>query len=419
MLLVRAEEIAEPLKEYLQTCDDVQNVKMAGSYRRRKETVGDLDILVTGADQKAIIDHFTGFEDVQEVIKKGDDRCSVLLKSNLRVDLVVFEEKIEGSALLYLTGSKPHTVKLRERAVDQEMKLNEYGLFPEDEDEAAASEKEEQIYDKLGLNYIEPELRENRGEIEAAEKGELPELIEQSDLMGDIHMHSNHTDGDHSIEEMAKAAKKMGYKYIAITDHTERVNVAGGLDADEVKKLMDEIEKADSEIDGIRILKGMEIDILKDGSLDLPDEILKELDIRICSVHYHLDLPEEKQTDRVLKAMKNPHFQILGHPSGRQIEEREAMDLDMDKIMKRAKETHSYMEINANPHRLDLNDHYAKKAKEMGIKVTISTDAHSTGGLENMKYGVSQARRGWLEKEDVLNTMSVNELLKALNGDES
>lgn len=419
ILLVRAEEIAEPLKEYLESSDDAESVKMAGSYRRRKETVGDLDILVTSADQTAIIDHFTRFEDVQEVIKKGNDRCSVLLKSNVRVDLVVFEEKIEGSALLYLTGSKAHTVKLRERAVDQEMKLNEYGLFSEDEDEAAASEKEEIIYDKLGLNYIEPELRENRGEIEAAEKGELPDLIEQNDLLGDIHMHSNHTDGDHSVVEMAEAAKKMGYEYIAITDHTERVNVAGGLNADEVKKLMNEIERADSEIDGIRILKGMEIDILKDGSLDLPDEILKELDIRICSVHYHLNLSEEKQTDRILKAMGNPHFQILGHPTGRQIEEREAMHLDMDKIMKRAKETHSCMEINANPHRLDLNDHYAKKAKDMGIKLTISTDAHSTGELKNMKYGVYQARRGWIEKEDVLNTMSANRLLKALNGDSS
>ncbi len=413
-LFARAEEYAEPLLDYFIECDAAQKIEIGGSYRRRKETIGDLDILITGSDVDAIMDYFTNFEDVQDVIKRGESRTSVHLRSDIRVDVAVIKDESYGAALLYFTGSKEHGIHLRDRALDMDLKVNEYGVFPEDEDESIAGETEEEMYEVLNLKWIPPEMREDRGEIEASEKGTLPNLITLDDLKGDIHMHTTHTDGDASIREMAKAAKEYGHDYIAITDHTKRVSVAGGLEADELAEELDEIEKADEKIDDIRILKGAEVDILKDGSLDLPDDILEKLDICICSVHYHTDLPEDEQTKRILKAMDNPNIDILGHPSGRLIQEREPMALDMEKIIDKAAENDIVLEINANPHRLDLDDRHCMMAKDKGVKMSISTDAHSVGELHNMKYGVYQARRGWLEADDIINTLSADELLKML-----
>lgn len=411
-LLARAEEYAEPLLDYLNECDAAGNIDIAGSYRRCKETVGDLDILVAGSDVDSIMDHFTEFEDVEDVIKRGESRTSVRLQSGIRVDVGVIADKSYGAALLYFTGSKEHGIHLRERALDMDLKLNEYGVFPEGEDEPIASETEEEMYEALGLKWIPPEMREDRGEVEVSEKDNLPDLITLDDVKGDIHMHTTHTDGDSSIAEMTEAAKENGHDYIAITDHSKRVNVAGGLNADELIDELDEIEKADKEIDGIKILKGAEVDILKDGSLDLPDDVLDKLDICICSVHYYTDLPEDQQTERILKAMDNPNIDILGHPSGRLLQEREPMNLDMEKVIDKAAEQDIILEINANPHRLDLNDRHSKLAKKRGVKMSISTDAHSVGELHNIKYGVYQARRGWLEAGDVINTLGVDELLE-------
>lgn len=415
--LAKAEEYADPLLDYLHECDTAGKIEIGGSYRRRKETVGDLDILITGSDVDAIMDHFTDFEDVKDVIKRGESRTSIRLKSGIRVDLGVISDKSYGAALLYFTGSKEHGIHLRERALDMNLKVNEYGVFPEGEDTPVASETEKEMYDALGLKWVPPEMREDRGEIDAAEKGNLPELITLDDIKGDIHIHTTYTDGDASVREMAEAAKEYGHDYIAITDHSKRVNVAGGLEADELAEELDEIEKINKEVDGIRILKGAEVDILKDGSLDLPDDVLEKLDICICSIHYNMDLPEDEQTNRILKAMGNPNLNILGHPSGRLIREREPMNLNMEKIIDKAAENGIILEINANPHRLDLNDRHCLSAKKKGVKMSISTDAHSTGELYNMKFGVYQARRGWLETIDVINTFDLDELLEHVERD--
>ena len=410
-LLARAEEYAEPLLSYLLECEAADTVEIAGSYRRHKETVGDLDILATGDDVEAIADHFVNYEDVEEVIKKGEKRTSVHLKSGLQVDLAVLPKESFGAALIYFTGSKEHGIHLRERAQKNDLKVNEYGIFREGEDEPIAGETEEEMYEALGLDWVPPEMRENRGEIELAEERDLPDLIQLEDIKGDIHMHTNYTDGVASIKEMAKAATEHGYEYIAITDHSKRVNVAGGLNADELAEQLKEIDKVNDEIDDIRILKGIEVDILEDGSLDLPDDILSKLDIRICSVHYHMDMDSEKQTERILKAMENPWMDILAHPTGRLLQKRDGMNLDMEAIMDKAVEKNIIMEINANPERLDLDDRHSKMAMEKGLLISVSTDAHSIGDLQNMKYGIFQARRGWLKSGDVVNTLGAEELL--------
>lgn len=410
-LLSVAEEYAESLLDYLKESDDIIKVKVAGSYRRRKETVGDLDILALCDDQEAVMDYYTSFEDVDEIMSKGETKSTVRLKSGLQVDLRAIAEESYGAAMMYFTGSKSHNIELRDRAIDRDLKLNEYGLFNED-DEAVAQETEEDIYDELDLNWVTPELRENRGEVEAAADGELPDLVTMDDLKGDIHMHTKYTDGKASIREMAEAAIDLGHKYIAITDHSKRVSVAGGLDADEVADQIEELEKIDDKLDDIKILKGIEVDILEDGTLDLPDDILEKLDFRICSVHYHQDLSEKKQTKRILKAMDNPNFNILAHPTGRQLHERGEMDLDMEEIMDAAKERGIILELNSSPKRLDLNDHYCKMAKERGVKIEIGTDAHSKSELRYLKYGVYQARRGWLEPDDVINTRSLDDLME-------
>jgi len=413
-LYSKAEEYAVPLIKYMRENEEVKKAEIGGSFRRKKETIGDLDILVAGDEAESISDHLKSFENVEEVIKEGESRTSVLLQSGLRVDLAIVKEKQFGSALQYFTGSKEHSIKLRERAAGRDLKLNEYGVFDAD-DKRIAGKTEDEVYECLGLEFIEPELRENNGEIKAAENGDLPKLINADDIKGDLHMHTTYTDGDHSIEEMAQAAIEAGHDYIAITDHSKRVSVAGGLDADELRESWKEIDKINEKIDEITILKGLEVDILKDGTPDLADDVLKEADICIASVHYHLDLDIEEQTERIIRVLENHPIDILGHPTGRLIQEREEMKLDMERILDTAAEQNVFMEINSNPHRLDLKPEFIRLAKQKGVMCVISTDAHNTAELTNQKYGLFQARRGWLEKDDVLNTLEIDDLLEKLN----
>lgn len=412
--LIKAEEYAEPLVSYLDELEEIKKIIIAGSYRRRKETVGDIDILVTCSDSEPVMDRFVRYDDVDEVISKGETKSSIRLKTGLQVDLRVVKEKSYGSALLYFTGSKSHNIKLRERAIDRDLKINEYGVFPEGKEKAVAGKTEEEVYDIIDLKWIPPELRENRGEIEASENGELPKLVSLSDLKGDLHCHTTYTDGVDSIKEMALAAKDIGHQYLAITDHSKRVTVAEGLDVKELAKQIEEIDRINEKLNDFTILKGVEVDILEDGSLDLPDDILKELDIRVCSIHYKLDLSSEKQTRRILKAMENPYFNIWGHPTDREIHKRDPIDINMDKIMSEAAGKNICMEINSSPRRLDLNDIHSKMAKERGVKIAISTDSHTKNNLKNLKHGINQARRGWLEADDVINTKSATEVIKMM-----
>ena len=400
-----AEQYALPFVEYLRKNRSIQDIQIAGSYRRRKETIGDIDILVTCDDSISVTGDFINYNDVDEVLAKGDTRSSIVLKSGIQVDLRVLPQKSYGAAMLYFTGSKAHNIVIRKLAKQKDWKVNEYGLFSNDD--FLAGETEKGIYNKLGLPYIEPELRENRGEFEAAEEGNLPELIKLSDIKGDLHSHTILTDGKNTLAEMAEAAQKLGYKYIANTDHSKRVTVAGGLDEKDVIENIKRTDKLNEQFKNFTILKGIEVDILEDGSLDLPDYILKELDIVIGAIHYKFNLSREEQTERILRAMDNPYFNILAHPTGRLINEREPYDIDLVKIMKKAKENNCILEINAQPSRLDLDDLNSRKAKEMGVKLAISTDAHSTTQFDFMRYGIGQARRGWIEKNNVINTKNI------------
>lgn len=406
------EEMAAPLLDYLRKVKGVKTVDIAGSYRRKLETVGDLDILAICKKGSEGMDSFVNYEDVKEVVSKGTTRSTVILRSGLQVDLRVIPEVSYGAAMHYFTGSKAHNIAIRKMGVKKGLKINEYGVFKGNK--RTAGRTEEEVYKKVGLPYIEPELRENRGEIEAAQKGKLPDLVTLEDIEGDLHMHTNATEGHDSLEEMAKAAVKKGYQYIAITDHSKHLAMTKGLDEKRLAQQIKEIDQVNRKSKEIVVLKGIEVDILEDGSLDLSDEILKELDLVTGSVHHKFNLPQEEQTERILRAMSNPYFTILAHPSGRLINEREAYDVDMERIIKAAKDKGIILELNSQPERLDLTDTYCKMAKEMGVLITISTDAHSTGNLEFMRYGVYQARRGWLEAGDVLNTRNIKELKRIL-----
>lgn len=412
MKISTAEQSALPVIKYLLKIESIEDIEIAGSYRRHQETIGDIDILVTCDDNEGVIDRFVDYEDVDEILSKGETRSSVLLKSGLQIDLRVLPRKSCGAALLYFTGSKAHNIVIRTLAKQNNWKVNEYGLF--EGEKYLVGETETDIYNKLGLPYFEPELRENRGEFEAAEKGKLPKLIKLSDIKGDLHSHTTLTDGKNTLEEMVTAAQKLGYKYIANTEHSKRVAVAGGLDTKQVFDNIKRIDKFNEKLNNFVVLKGMEVDILDDGSLDLPDEVLKELDIVLCAIHYKFNLSREKQTERILRAMDNPCFNILAHPTGRLINEREPYELDMERILKKAKENNCIMEINANPSRLDLNDINSRAAKDLGVKLVISTDSHSIAQLDYMRYGVGQARRGWVEKKNVINTRNLDALKKLI-----
>jgi DNA polymerase (family 10) len=408
----QAEQLAKPLVEYLKEVEGVKRVKVAGSYRRKQETVGDLDMVVTHKSDSAVMDRFVEYEEVDRVVSQGKTRSSVLLRSGLQVDLRAVAEVSYGAALHYFTGSQSHTVALRKIAVGRNLKMNEYGVFKGDK--RIAGKTEEDVYQQLGLGYIEPELRENRGEIELAQKGNLPKLVTLKEIRGDLHTHTSATDGRNTLEEMAQAALNRGCEYLAITDHTQRLTVAKGQDPKGVAKQTEKIDRLNYELDGIELLKGAEVDILEDGSLDLPDETLRQLDLIVVSVHYKFDLSREKQTARVIKAITSPYFTILGHPTGRLINEREPYSIDMEKVMEAARDNGCVLELNAQPDRLDMNDIYCKMAKEMGVLVAISTDAHSVHEMDYLRYGVAQARRGWLEADDVLNTRSLSQLRKLL-----
>jgi DNA polymerase (family 10) len=398
----RAEEVALPLVDWLKATAGVKQVTVAGSYRRRRETVGDLDILVTAAKGAPVIARFVGYEDVAEVISRGTTRSTVVLRNGLQVDLRVVPEASYGAALHYFTGSKAHNIAVRRMGVARGLKINEYGVSKGEKRIAGRSEKE--VYAEVGLPYIEPELRENQGEIEAALKKRLPRLVSLEDIRGDLHTHSTASDGHASIEAMAMAAQARGHAYFAVSDHSRRVTIAHGLDARRLARQIGQIDRLNDELKGIRVLKSSEVDILEDGTLDLPDAILAQLDLTVCAVHSKFDLPRDRQTERIIQAMDNPNFNILAHPTGRLLGQRPAYDVDMERLMQAAKERNCILEVNAQPERLDLTDTHCRLAKEIGVKVAISTDAHSTRDLDLLRFGIAQARRGWLEPDDVINT---------------
>jgi DNA polymerase (family 10) len=398
----------ERLAAYLQQVPGVAEVAAAGSFRRCRETVGDIDILVTAEEASGVMDRFTAYEEVKEVQASGPTRGSVVLKPGIQVDVRIIPKDSYGAALVYFTGSKAHNIAIRRIAQEKGLKINEYGVFKGDR--RIAGETEESVYKAIGLPWIAPELREDRGEVEAALAGTLPRLIELSDLRGDLHAHSKASDGHNTIREMAQAAQGAGLEYVAITEHSRRLTVAHGLDPVRLAKQGAEIDRLNRELEGITVLKGIEVDILEDGTLDLPDSVLAHLDIVVAAVHSKFDLPRAKQTQRILTALDNPVVSILAHPSGRLIEEREPYDVDMQKIIRKAKANRIALEVNAHPERLDLLDIYCQMAKQEGVLVSIDSDAHSTFEFGMLRFGVGQARRGWLEKKDVLNTRSLKEL---------
>ncbi|UCH29299.1 MAG: DNA polymerase/3'-5' exonuclease PolX [Myxococcales bacterium] len=410
--LADVEPIANSYVRYLEAIPGVKEVIVAGSYRRRKETVGDLDILVTCEKGSPVMETFVEYDEVDAVVSKGTTRSTVLLRSGLQVDLRVVAQVSYGAALYYFTGSKAHNIAVRTIAVKKKLKINEYGVFKGKRRVAGATETE--VFKAVGLHYIEPELREDRGEIEAARKNRLPHLVSVGDVRGDLHVHTTATDGRHSLKRMAEAAKELGYEYLAITDHSKRVVVAHGMDEKRLRKQLAAIDRLNEELRGVRVLKGVEVDILESGKLDLSDSILEQLDLTVCAIHTGLGLSRERQTERIIRAMDNPHFTILAHPTGRLINQRAACDVDMERVMQAALERGCYLELNAQPDRLDLDDAHCRMAKDMGLKLAISTDAHTADNLSYMRFGVDQARRGWLEPEDVLNTRSWRKLQKLL-----
>lgn len=401
-------EIADSLVEYLQDVEGIKQVVVAGSYRRCKETVGDLDILVTCKQDSPVMDRFVEYDEVDEVVSKGKTKSTVVLRSGLQVDLRKVAEVSCGAALHYFTGSKAHNIAVRKMAVKKGWTINEYGVFKNDD--RLAGKTEEEVYEQVGLPYIEPELREDRGELDAAKNGELPDLITREDIRGDLHSHTKATDGHYTLEEMAEAAKELGYDYLAVTDHSKAVAMAKGLDEKRLRKQMDEIDRLNERLSGIRLLKSIEVDILEDGSLDLDDDVLADLDLVVCSIHSKFNLSRDKQTERAIRAMDNPHFNIMGHPTGRLINRRDAYEIDVERLAEAALERGCYLELNAQPDRLDLSDVYCKLAKDMGLKLAISTDAHNKTDLQFMRFGIGQARRGWLETDDVLNTRNWRDL---------
>jgi DNA polymerase (family 10) len=406
-----AEEIADSLVEYLKKSRGIKEITVAGSYRRRKETIGDLDILATSEKSSDIMDRFVAYGDVEKVLSKGETRSSVLLRTGVHVDLRVVPDVSYGAAMHYFTGSKAHNIAIRTLGVKKGLKINEYGVFRGSR--RIAGRTEDEVFRSVGLPFIPPEMREGQGEIEAAMRGQLPRLLTLKEIRGDLHVHTSVTDGRNTLEEMAAAAKKRGYRYMAITEHSRHVTVAQGLKPEGLARRIKEIDRFNAKSD-ILILRGIEVDILEDGTLDLPDDILKELDLTVCAVHYKFNLSREKQTERIIRAMDNPYFNILAHPTGRLINERRPYEVDMERLILAAKERGCFMELNAHPLRLDLRDADCKMAKDIGMKVAISTDAHSIGDLDLMRFGVGQARRGWLEAGDVLNTRNWEEMKKLL-----
>ncbi len=412
--LKEARDQVQSLQRILESCKEVRQWQVAGSYRRAKETVGDLDILLESENRQATSDKILEQASVEEVVGRGSEKLSIRLIDGLQVDFRYFKKASFGAALLYFTGSKSHNIAIRKIATEKGWKLNEYGLF---EDQTMLTGKsEEGIYKKLSLDWIPPELREDSGEVEAGQKGELPNLVEISDIQGDMHCHSTATDGQNTVREMAEAGRRRGYQYLAICDHSQAVHVAGGLDENGLQRQVEEIRKVDSEIDNFRLLSGVEVDIMKDGSLDLDPAVLADLDWVTASIHYNFNLSSEKMTARLLAAVQSGVVDCLGHPFARQIGRRQPLQFDVDKVFEACRENKVCLEINAQPERLDLLDIYCRNARDTGLKIVIDTDAHSVEELEFMIFGVGIARRGWLEKTDILNCLKIRQLEEYIKG---
>ena len=406
--------IAEDILKKLKAAAPVKEIALAGSLRRWKDTIKDIDMLATSRDPKKVMNVFTRLPHVKEVLMKGPTKSSIVTGENIQVDLRVVEEDSVGAALAYFTGSKAHNIRLREMAVKKGLKINEYGVFDVKTNKKIGGKNEADIYKALGLLFIPPELREDTGEIEAAFERKLPELFELGDIKGDLHVHTKYSDGSHDIEELVDEARKRGYKYIAITDHSKGLGVARGMSIEKLLEQNKKIEAVNKRLKNFFLLSGVEMDIRSDGTMDYPDEVLKKLDIVIASIHSGFRQSKEQLTKRLVSAMKNPFVSIIAHPTGRLIGERDAYDVDIDEVLMTARDTGAAIEVNAYPLRLDLSDIYIRKAKGMGIPLAISTDAHVAYQFDFMRYGVGIARRGWLEKKDVLNTYPYKALLKRL-----
>jgi DNA polymerase (family 10) len=407
-----ADETATQLSNYILAFKGAEVVTAAGSLRRGRDTVGDLDLLVTGHNLGKLPGPLLKFPAIASVLAQGDDKVSFKLASGMQVDVRILPTECFGAALVYFTGSKEHNVALRDRAKRRGLKLSEYGLFRGEE--VVASRTEEDIYQALGLPLIPPELREAMGEIEAAEEGRLPDLVALDDIRGDLQMHTTASDGKTSVEEMAAAAKELGYRYILITDHSKAVTIAKGLDEEQALEHIKRIHAARKKVKGIEILAGSEVDILGDGSLDYSNELLGKFDIVLASIHSRMTQPGEEMTARILRGLENPYVRILGHPTGRRIFRREPFDFDLEKVFEAARKFGVILEVNASPERLDLSDRHARLAHDKGMKIVISTDAHQPKHFLHMRYGVTTARRGWTEKKDVINTYPPEKLLASL-----
>jgi len=410
--IYEAVSIVEEVIEYLKKAPYIGRISEAGSLRRKKETVGDIDILATGKNGAEIIDYFTRFQGVTRVLAAGKTKGSVMISTGTgerQVDLRIVDESEYGAALQYFTGSKSHNIKLRSLAKEKGLKISEYGVFRGDK--KISGENEEEVYQTLNLSFIPPELREDRGEVELAAKNELPKIIELADMRGDLHVHSIYSDGTLSLTELAEAAKNLGYEYIAVCDHSQSVKYANGLTPDRIIKQIEEIDEVNKKLKGIRLLKGTEVDILYDGRLDFPDEILKQLDIVVAAIHIGF---KKNVTERMLKAMENPFVNIIAHPSGRLISRREGYDVDLERIIEGTWKWGVALELNSYYDRLDLNEFYLKKAKDKGVRISLGTDAHNANGLKMMRFGVGIARRAWLEKKDILNCLNLAKLKDAL-----
>ena len=419
-LISQVDGLIRAFLEYMREAPTVQRIEVAGSYRRRQETIGDVDILAQAElPAREIMERFTTFNAVERIVSAGETRGSVVLRSGLEVDLRIIPEVSFGAALHYFTGSKEHNVALRQLARRKGLRVNEYGVFripkgvdpteaTNDIGKRVAGKTEESVFEAVGVTWISPLLRESRGELDVAREGSLPNLLTLDDIQADLHMHSTWSDGKFSIEDMARACQALGYGYLAISDHSPALAMVGGITPEKAEDQWKEIALAQERLDGITIFKSLEVDILRDGSLDMTDEVLEALDLVIISVHSLMDMDEATMTDRVIRAMQHPSVDIIAHPTGRLLGRREPFRMDTDEVLRAALDLDVAVEINANPNRLDLNDVQARRAKELGVKITINTDAHSTQGLDHMSYGVDQARRGWIERDDVLNTMTVD-----------
>jgi DNA polymerase (family 10) len=414
ILYSTAESIVDEILTYLGGIEGLEHATAAGSYRRRKETVGDIDILATAARPEEIVAAFVKMPLVEEVLAKGPTKASVIMNDTIQVDLRIVEHRSYGTVLQYFTGSKEHNVSMRQLALDRGYSLSEYSLTRLANGQDLFFDQEEEVYQALGLQYIPPELREDRGEIEAALGGKLPRLVEAKDIRGDLHVHSIWSDGRASIIELAQAARSMGYEYIALSDHSPSVGIAGGIGREKMEEKIEAVAEANDSLEGITVLMGAEVDIKADGSLDYPDDLLERMDVVVASVHMAQQQKERTITGRLISAIENQNVDIIGHPTGRIINQREPSDMDFHAVLEAAARAGTALEINAHPSRLDLNDVNARAAKEMGVQMSINSDAHDAGQLLNMKYGINVARRAWLEKKDLINAMDLKDLIQFL-----